>query len=257
MDLFRLDDRIALITGGSRGIGLAIAHAYARAGAHVIITARGADALEAAAQSIRTESGSAEARVLDVADIEAGQALVEAIVREHGRLDILVNNAGMNIREPAVDVQPDHLERILNVNLRGAFFLSQAAGRVMLAQRRGKVINIASLSSFIGLSRLAAYAMSKGALLQMTRVLSTEWAAYNVQVNAIAPGFIVTDLNRKLWENEAVRNWVLGNTPAGRLGSADDIAGAAIFLASRASDYVTGQVIIVDGGLLGGGPWPL
>jgi len=257
MEMFRLDGRVAVVTGGSRGIGLAIARAYAGAGAHVVLTARTEATLAQAVSAIQAEGGSAEAVAFDMADIDSGRALVDRIVATHGRFDILVNNAGLNVRQPATEVTPEAFDRVQDVNLRGPLFLAQAAGKVMLAQDSGKIINIASISSFLGLAKLASYATSKAAILQLTRVLSSEWAHANVQVNAIAPGFIVTDLNRALWDNDGVRNWVLGNTPARRLGTTDDLLGAAIFLAGSASDFITGQVIVVDGGLLSGGAWPL
>jgi NAD(P)-dependent dehydrogenase (short-subunit alcohol dehydrogenase family) len=257
MDWFRLDSKIAVVTGGSRGIGLAIAEGMARVGAHVILVARGEETLSSAVNKICAEGGSAEGITLDVQDITAGQNMINGVVERHERLDILVNNAGMNVRAPSTEVKPEDYDRILGVNLRGPFFLSQAAGRHMVAVESGKIINIASLSSFIGLSKVASYAASKGALVQMTRSMSSEWARYNVQVNAIAPGFIRTDLNRKLWENETLLNWVIGNTPAARLGTPEDIVGAALFLASPASNFITGQVLSVDGGFLMGGPWPL
>lgn len=257
MQLFRLDGRVAIITGGSRGIGLGIARAYAQAGAHVVLTARTQDTLDEAVASIQREGGSAEAVAFDIADLEAGRAMVDGIAAKHGRVDILVNNAGMNVREAATDIQPHNFDLVQSVNLRAPIFLSQAAGKHMLAAGSGKIINIASMSSFLGLSKLTSYATSKAAILQATRVMSSEWAQANVQVNAIAPGFIVTDMNRKLWDNEPVRNWVLGNTAARRLGSVDDLLGAAIFLAAPASDFVTGQCIIVDGGIMNAGPWPL
>ena len=257
MEMFRLDGRVAVVTGSSRGIGLAIARAYASAGAHVVLTARTEATLNEAVAAIQADGGSAESVAFDMADIDSSRALVDRVVAQHGRLDILVNNAGLNVRQPVTEVTPDAFDQVQAVNLRGPLFLAQAAGKVMVAQGRGKIINIASLSSFIGLAKLTSYAASKAALLQITRVMSSEWAHANVQVNAIAPGFIVTDLNRKLWENDEVRNWVLGNTPARRLGTTDDLLGAAIFLASSASDFITGQAIIVDGGLIGGGAWPL
>lgn len=257
MDWFRLDSKVAVVTGGSRGIGLAIAEGLAQAGAHVVLVARGEETLSGAVDKISGAGGSAEGVALDVQDIGAGQQMIAEVVARRGRLDILVNNAGMNIRAPSTEVTPEDFDRILAVNLRGPFFLSQAAGRHMVSVQSGKIINIASLSSFIGLSKIAAYASSKGALVQMTRTLSSEWARHNVQVNAIAPGFIRTDLNRKLWDNEVLLNWVIGNTPAGRLGAPEDIVGAALFLASPASSFVTGHVLAVDGGFLSGGTWPL
>ncbi|MBI5666394.1 MAG: glucose 1-dehydrogenase [Chloroflexi bacterium] len=257
MDWFRLDSKVAVITGGSRGIGLAIAEGMAQAGAHVVLVARGADMLTEAVNRICASGGSAEGIVLDVQDIAAGQQMIADVIARRGRLDILVNNAGMNIRTATLEVTPDDFDRILAVNLRGPFFLCQAAAKHMVSAQTGKIINIASLSSFVGLRKIASYASSKGALVQMTRTMSAEWARDNVQVNAIAPGFIRTDLNRKLWENEAVLNWVIGNTPAGRLGTPEDIVGAALFLASPASNFVTGHVLAVDGGFLSGGTWPL
>jgi NAD(P)-dependent dehydrogenase (short-subunit alcohol dehydrogenase family) len=257
VDMFRLDGRVAIVTGGSRGIGLGIAKAFAQAGAHVVLTARTENTLRDAAADIQAAGGSAEYFAFDAADLDAGQQVVEQVATAHGRLDILVNNAGLNFREPAAEITVENFDRVHAVNLRGPLFLARAAGNVMLAQGTGKIINIASLSSFLGLAKLASYATSKAAILQMTKVMATEWAERNVQVNAIAPGFIVTDLNRKLWDRDDVRNWVLGNTPARRLGTVEDCVGAAVFLASAASDYITGQVITVDGGLMTGGAWPL
>ncbi len=257
MDLFRLDGRVAIITGGSRGIGFGIAQAYAQAGAHVVLTARTEATLTEAVAAIQADGGSAESFAFDMADLEAGSAMVEQVVATRGKVDILVNNAGLNVRETATDLKPESFDFVQSVNLRAPIFLSQAVGKHMLAAGSGKIINIASMSSFLGLSKLTSYATSKAAILQATRVMSSEWAQHNVQVNAIAPGFIVTDMNRKLWDNEPVKNWVLGNTAARRLGTVDDLLGAAIFLASPASNFITGQCIIVDGGIMNAGPWPL
>ncbi len=257
VDFFRLDQKIALVTGGSRGIGLAIATRLAQAGAHILVAARAEDTLAQAVDHIRAVGGSADKLVFDVQDIAAGQEAIDHSVTQYGRLDILVNCAGINVRAPATEIKPEDFDQVYQVNVRGPLFLSQAAGRAMIAAGSGKIINIASLTSFIGLSKVASYAASKGALVQMTRTLATEWASHNVQVNAVAPGFIHTDLNAKLWQNEAMLNWVVGNTPAGRLGTPEDVVGAVHFLASPSSDFVTGQVIVVDGGFLGGGTWPL
>jgi NAD(P)-dependent dehydrogenase (short-subunit alcohol dehydrogenase family) len=256
-DLFRLDGKVAVITGASRGIGRAIAAGLAGAGAHVIALARGKEALDQTVADLRAEGGAAEAVELDVQDIAAGEQVINAIAVQHGRLDILVNCAGANARDAATDIKPEDFDRVWAVNVRGALFLSQAAGKIMVGAQSGKIINIASATSFIGLSKVASYATSKGGLVQMTRTLATEWACHNIQVNAVAPGFIRTDFNKKLWENETLYNWVVGNTPAGRLGSVDDVVGAVQFLASPASNFICGHVLVVDGGFLSGGPWPL
>jgi NAD(P)-dependent dehydrogenase (short-subunit alcohol dehydrogenase family) len=257
MNKFRLDGKVAVVTGASRGIGRALAVGLAQSGAHVVAVARGKPGLDETVQQIQTEGGTAQVLELDVQDIAAGQAAIDQIAAEHGRLDILVNCAGTNTRDSATDIKPEDFDRIWSVNVRAVLFLSQAAGRIMTKAQSGKIINIASATSFIGLSKVASYASSKGALVQLTRTLATEWSKYGVQVNAVAPGFIRTDFNKKLWENEDIYNWVVGNTPAGRLGAIDDVVGAVQFLASPASDFICGHVLVVDGGFLSGGPWPL
>lgn len=257
MDNFRIEGKVAVVTGASRGIGRAIALGLAQSGAHVVAIARGKPGLEETVALIQALGGSAEELELDIQDIAAGQTAIEAIAAAHGRLDILVNCAGINARSEATEISPEDFDRIWSVNVRAALFLSQAAGRIMLKAQSGKVINIASATSFIGLNKVTSYAASKGAMVQMTKAMASEWAKYNVQVNAVAPGFIVTDLNKKLWENDTLRNWVVGNTPAGRLGTVEDVVGAVQFLASPASDFICGHVLVVDGGFLSGGPWPL
>jgi NAD(P)-dependent dehydrogenase (short-subunit alcohol dehydrogenase family) len=256
VDSFRIDGKVAVVTGGSRGIGRGIVLGLARQGAHVVAVARGKEGLEETVAQIRAESGSAEAVQVDIQDITAGQQMMDNVAARHGHLDILVNCAGTNARDLGTDIKPEDFDRVWSVNVRAALFLSQAAGRIMTKAHSGKIINIASATSFIGLSKVASYATSKGALVQMTKTLATEWARYNLQVNAVAPGFIATDFNKKLWENESLYNWVIGNTPAGRLGSIDDVIGAVQFLASPASNFVCGHVLVVDGGFLSGGPWP-
>ena len=255
--MFRLDNKTALITGGNRGIGFAIASAMADAGGHVVLIARDQQKLEQAVTRIRSNGGSADFRVVDLELLENCDSLINWTLDQYGKLDILVNNAGINKRLPALELDLDEYRRIITTNLHAVFALCQAAGRHMVSAESGKIINIGSLTSTYGLKNVSAYAASKGGLLQLTRALATEWARYNVQVNLIAPGFIRTDLNQRLWEEQEISDWVIGNTPAGRLGRPEDIAGAAVFLASSASDFITGISLTVDGGVLGGGPWPI
>jgi NAD(P)-dependent dehydrogenase (short-subunit alcohol dehydrogenase family) len=182
---------------------------------------------------------------------------VNSIVDRFGRLDVLFNVAGINFRHAAETFPVEKLDDILAVNVRGNYLMARACGRVMVERKKGKIVNIASLHTIQSLSGVSAYGMSKGAIGSMTRALAVEWAAHNVQVNAIAPGFIITDLNRKLWDDPKMRAWVEDRTPVHRLGESSDLVGAAILLASAASDFITGQVLCVDGGFTAGSTWPL
>jgi len=247
-DLFSVRDKVVHVCGGSRGIGRAIAMAFHEAGAQVIVSARNREALAATGL---------EFEVCDIADGAQIRRCVDNIVARHGRLDVLFNVAGINYRHAAETYPEERLDDILAVNLRGNYLMAQACGRVMIGQGGGKIINVASVHSHFSLAGMAPYGASKGAIAAMTRALAVEWARYNIQVNAIAPGFIQTDLNRVLWEQEEIRRWALERTPAGRLGVPEDLVGVAIFLASAASDYMTGQVLYVDGGLTAGQTWPL
>lgn len=247
-DLFSVRDKVVLVSGGSRGIGRAVAQAFAEAGAHVVVSARHERALAATGL---------EYEVCDIADSAQIRRCVDNVIKRHRRLDVLFNVAGINFRHAAETFPEERLDEILAVNVRGNYLLACACGRVMIPQRRGKIINIASLHTHFSLAGVSAYGASKGAIGSMTRALAVEWAQYNIQVNAIAPGFIRTDLNRALWEDPEIRSWAERRTPAGRLGEPPDLIGAAIFLASAASDFVTGQVLYVDGGLTAGSTWPL
>jgi gluconate 5-dehydrogenase len=253
---FSLEGRVALVIGASRGIGEAIAAALSEAGAHVIAAARSMDKLEALARRQREQGGKISPLALDVTDRASIASGVEQVLQENGRVDILVNVAGMNIRKRAEDYTREEFDRLLATNVEGLFYATQLIGTQMKRQRRGKIINIGSLTTAIAFPFLSIYAMTKGAIGQLSKVLALEWAPYNVQVNVIAPGFIVTDLNRKLWEREDMRAWLRGTQANPRLGAPGDVAGLAIFLASPASDYVTGQVIFVDGGHTAGSVWP-
>jgi 2-deoxy-D-gluconate 3-dehydrogenase len=247
-DWFDLSGRTAVVTGARRGIGRALALGLARAGADVAVVAR------TAAEDVAGEIERLGRRCVPIAADLAYPAQVDrvipAAVQAFGRVDILVNNAGIGTRGPALDVTPHDWHRVLQVNLHAVFALSQQAAREMLPRRRGKIINIASLMSFQGGILIAAYTASKGAVAQLTKLLANEWAGQGINVNAIAPGYIETDLTRPLREDPDRNPAILARIPAGRWGRPDDLAGAAVFLASAASDYVHGHVLAVDGGWL-------
>ncbi|HXG54302.1 MAG TPA: 2-dehydro-3-deoxy-D-gluconate 5-dehydrogenase KduD [Vicinamibacterales bacterium] len=250
-ELFSLDGRVALVTGASRGLGAAIATALARAGADVAAHGNAAPA-EATCQRVRAFGRQAVALVADMADPAAPGRLVQEAVAAFGHLDIVVNNAGIIRRGPTVETSDDDWHAVMDVNLHGVFRMCRSAGRHMLTGGRGgKIINIASLLSFQGGLNVPAYAASKSAVAGLTRELSNEWAGQGINVNAIAPGYMRTD-NTKALQNDETRNrQILERIPAGRWGDPSDLDGAVVFLASRASDYVNGHVLAVDGGWLG------
>jgi 2-deoxy-D-gluconate 3-dehydrogenase len=255
---FRLDGRAALVTGASRGIGRAIALGLAGAGADVALAGRDAATLAPVAAEIEAAGRRALALRLDVADVDSLPGAVEEAAAGLGGIDILVNNAGINIRKDSLEVTPADWDAVLDTNLKGAFFLTQAVGRHMIARGHGKILNIGSMSAYLGLPTIAAYTSTKAALQQLTRLLAVEWADHNIQVNAIAPGWIATDLTAPLQEKPELRpryEWVLSRTPAGRFGAPEELAGAAVFLCSSAADFITGQVLAVDGGILAGSDW--
>ena len=249
LNLFRLDGRVALVTGGDKGLGQGMAVALAQAGADVAIVSRSGqnDATLAAVEAAGRRGLSLTA---DLAQVSAAETVVARTVRELGRLDILVNNAGTIRRAEAEATELDDFMAVLDVNLVGVWALSQAAGRVMLAQGHGKIINIASVLTFQGGIRVPAYTASKHAVAGLTKALANEWSARGVNVNAIAPGYMATDNTRALRDDPERSRQILGRIPAGRWGAPEDLAGAAVFLASHASDYVHGHVLVVDGGWL-------
>ena len=246
MTAFDLEGKAALITGGNGGIGLGMAQALAAAGARVAIAGRDEAKNAAALQSL---GGSALAVRADLADAEACRAMVEDTASRLGRLDILVNNAGINIRKQPQDYSLEEWNTVLDTNLTSAFVASQAAYPFMKRAGAGKIVNIGSMMSIFGASFTTPYAASKGGIVQMTRALATAWARDNIQVNAVLPGWIDTDLTRRARKDvDGLHERVLERTPARRWGEPRDMGGIAVFLASPASDFVTGTAIPVDGG---------
>jgi len=256
-DLFSVKDQVTLVSGGSRGIGRAIAEGFAKHGARVIITSRDAEVLAKTAEEISTPENAVQFEVCDVANPQAIQNVVAKVADEAGRIDTLVNVAGVNRRKRAETVTEDDFDFIMDINLKGAFLMAQEAGRVMIRQGKGSQINIGSLNNYAPLTGVTPYAMSKGGLLSMTRGLALEWGPKGVRVNGLAPGFILTDLTRKLWSDETMQAWAKANTPLERLGEVKDLVGTAIFLASEAAAFLTGQTIFVDGGCSAGFNWPI
>jgi 3-oxoacyl-[acyl-carrier protein] reductase len=244
----RLAGKVAAVTGSSRGIGRAIAAAYAAEGARVVVNSRDPATADGAARELGGEAIGVGA---DVSGPEGAQALVAAALEGFGRLDVLVANAGINIVKDAVDYTPDEWRQVLGVNLDGVFFCAQAAGRAMLKQGSGSVISIASVTSFNAFPRRAAYATSKAAVAMLTKVLAVEWAAGGVRVNAIAPGFVRTDMVQGLADaGKLDLGAVEKRTPMGRLAAPEEIAKAAVFLASDDASYITGETLLVDGGFV-------
>jgi 2-deoxy-D-gluconate 3-dehydrogenase len=249
MSLFDLTGRVALVTGGNGGIGLGMARGLAEAGAAIAIAGRNQVKSEAAAAELAKLGAKTAVLSADVADDAQCRRLVEETVASFGRLDILVNNAGINVRKPAQELSTAEWKEVLDTNLTSAFVCSQAAYPVMKQAGGGKIINIGSMMSLFGAGFAAAYGASKGGVVQLTKALAAGWARDNIQVNAVLPGWIETDLTRSArQEVRGLNAMVLMRTPSGRWGVPADLAGIAVFLASPASDFVTGAAIPVDGG---------
>jgi gluconate 5-dehydrogenase len=246
---FDLTDKIALVTGAYRGLGYAIARGLAQAGARVVLNGRKEEPLAGAAKALIDAGFRASTSIFDVTDGTAARAAVAAIEAEHGRLDILVNNAGIQRRHPMVEFPESEWNEIIATNLTAPFLVSQAALPGMIARRAGKIIHIASLMSDLARPTVVPYTAAKGGVRQLTRGMAVELAPHNIQVNAIAPGYFATEMNRALIDNAEFNAWVCKRTPAGRWGQPDEIAGLAVFLASPAANYMTGQILVMDGGM--------
>jgi gluconate 5-dehydrogenase len=251
-NLFSVSGKTAMVTGGGRGIGLAIAKGLARHGADVAIVSRSKEQLEAAAQNIHAETGKKIWPFpFDLSSIEGIDDFFESVIAGTKGIDILVNCAGTTIRGPAEDVDLKTWNKVLEVNLTSTFVLSQAFCRHRKqVGKAGRIINIGSLTCHGARPTTAAYASSKGGLLSLTRTLAIEWAKYDINVNAIGPGYIATELTEPLWTDEDFNKWVLSKTPLARWGQPDDLIGTAVLLASKAGEFITGQIIYVDGGWL-------
>ncbi len=256
--LFSVQAKKTLVSGGSRGIGLELARGFAERGADVTILGRDKERLAAAQEFVRRSAGVVvNWMVCDVSDTERIRSVVNEFHADCGQIDVLLNVAGVTVRKPAVEYEPAEYDHILNINLRGAFFVAQEVGKRMLAQNGGVQVHVESYNTVAPLTNVMPYAISKFGMHGMIKGLATEWGPYGVRVNGIGPGFILTDLNRELWSQPHMESWALDNTPLRRLGKVGDLLGAAVFLASDASRFVTGQTLYIDGGVSAGTQWPI
>ncbi|MFQ3255471.1 MAG: gluconate 5-dehydrogenase [Loktanella salsilacus] len=248
MELFDLTGRTALVTGSSLGIGFALARGLAQAGARIVLNARDAGRLAEAAQVLRGEGFAVDTLVFDVTDAAAVKAAVDGYEQERP-IDILINNAGMQHRGPLEDFEVDAFDSLMRTNVNSAFYVGQAVGRHMIARGAGRIINIASVQTALARPGIAPYTASKGAIANLTKGMATDWAKHGLNCNAIAPGYFDTPLNAALVADADFSAWLEKRTPAGRWGKVEELVGAAVFLSSKASSFVNGQTIFVDGGI--------
>ncbi|MBI2940493.1 MAG: glucose 1-dehydrogenase [Chloroflexi bacterium] len=254
MERFQLAGKVALVTGASHGIGEGIARAFAEAGADVALVARTVADLERVAADVRAGGRRALVVSADLSRLDAIPSIVGRVVEELGTVDILANVAGVQRRKPILQVTPEDFDFVLDVQVRAVYFLSQAVTRVMIERDGGKIINIASMTSFRGFKDISLYGLSKAAIVQLTKTMALEWVAHRIYVNAIAPGWIDTPMTVSM--NPTRRRWVEEHVPLGKYGQPEDVGPLAVYLASSASDYTTGHTFAVDGGFLAGNPWP-
>lgn len=251
MNLFDIKGKSVLITGASQGIGYALAQGFARAGAKVYLNARNGEKLKRALNSLNAENLEATGLQFDVTNSQQIDDAMGSLVDKSGRLDVVINNAGIIKRHKMEDYPESDWEEVINTDLTAPFIIGKKAARYMISQRQGKIINICSLMSEIGRDTVGAYTAAKGGLKMLTKNMASEWGRYNIQVNGIGPGYIATPINEEYRApGNPLNRYILSRTPAGRWGTPEDLTGAAIFLASSASDYVNGHILYVDGGVL-------
>ena len=251
IELFNLSGKNALITGGTHGLGMAMAEALAQAGALLVITGTTPSKMEEALNYYHSKGYNAKGYLFDVTNEENAAKFVELITQEVGNIHILVNNAGIIKREPAISMPISDFRKVIDVDLVGPFIMSQLVAKQMIERREGKIINICSMMSELGRNTVSAYAAAKGGLKMLTKNLATEWAKYNIQVNGIGPGYFATSQTEPIRvDGHPFNDFIISRTPAGRWGNPEDLGGTIVFLASKASDFVNGQIIYVDGGIL-------
>jgi gluconate 5-dehydrogenase len=251
-NLFDLTGKVAIVTGTSRGLGQYFARALARAGADLVITSRDPATLKPFQQEIEALGGKALPLALDVRNYDSIQQMVQAATDHYGKIDILVNNAGCNVRKPALDVSWDDWNLVLDTNLRGTFFVSQAVARHMIPKRYGRIINIGSVTCVAGYAGLGPYGASRGGVKQLTMSLADDWGIHGITVNCLAPGWFKTSQNAVMYQNEEWLDYLCDRIPLKRPGQPNDLDGAVVFLASDASEYMTAQTLLIDGGISGG-----
>lgn len=249
LEIFSLSGKVSIVTGGGRGIGAGIARALAGAGSDLMLVARSESQLRQTAQSLSQESGRrVETLALDVSRLECVPVIVGETIARFGRIDVLANNAGSNVRKPFLDVTEEDYEAVIRIQLKSAYFLAQAAAREMVKTGGGKIVNLASLTSKIGVPNISVYGAAKGGIFALTKSMALELAPFGINVNAVAPGYVRTYMTEAAFQDQERYDWMLSRIPMKRFGTPEDIGNAALFLACPASDYITGEVIYVDGG---------
>lgn len=249
-NIFDVKDKVVLVTGAAAGLGEGYAHIFAESGCKVACADINREKVEETAADIVSQGGEARAFAVDVTKQDSIRQMVKQIMDAYGRIDVLVNNAGVECIEPFVDVSEAHYDFITGVNLKGVFFVAQEVAKMMQASGGGKIINVGSLGSYIGLAESSVYCTTKGGVIQMSKTLSIELGAHNIQVNCIAPGYFITPMTKPFYDDPEHRSWIESRIPLHQWGTAADLAGSMLFLASSASDYITGITIKVDGGWL-------